>query len=262
MTLVRTILTAATVLSLSLIALGCDQNTEQANTDMDSLSYVEAELMLIDSTTTNALPAGDMILVDLTLNHMVYAIDLLDADLDIDRILVREDADGDMLLAELLETEIPEQGYDPSELERIVFTAESENYGTLSPADIVELNTVGSVVHEFEEFTTGTYGQMMSALKIEIYWESKKGKDRCIKISLFEKDDSDSSNTPSKVKAASTAVSKNSVSVAKPVKAAKQDNRLSPAPAKGDSDESKEEKEESKDDSDESDNDDAKPSKK
>jgi hypothetical protein len=259
MTLVRTIITAATVLSLSLIALGCDQNTDQANTEMDSLAFVEAELMLIDSTTTNTLPAGEMILVDLTQNHMVYAIDLLDADIDLDRILVREDAEGDVVLSELLENEIPEQGYDPSELERIVFTAESENFGTLSPADIVEMNSFGSVVHEFEEFTTGIYGQMMSALKIEIYWESKKGKDRCIKISLFKDNGSNGDSSAGGIKGSSTKVTKSAPAVAKPskaVKANKADKRTEVSPAKNDADE------DDSDDSDSESKDDAAPRKK
>ena len=43
---------------------------------------------------------------------MVYAIDLADPTLDVDRIMVFEGDNDSFMLNEVLEIEVPEQGYD------------------------------------------------------------------------------------------------------------------------------------------------------
>lgn len=184
MSLARTIIAATTVFSIYLMALGCDQGAQQNDT-MDSLAFVEAELMIIDGDTTAALDAHETVLVDLTKEEMVYAIDLSDATLDTSRIMVLEGDNESFMLNEVLEVEVPEQGYDQSELERIVLTANPENYGTLDAAELNELAAIGTVVQETEVYNAnGEFAQKSGEIKllIEIYWESKKGKFRCIRI--------------------------------------------------------------------------------
>ena len=93
--------------------------------------------------------------------------------------MVLEGDNESFMLSEVLEVEVPEQGYDQSELERIVLTANPENYGTLDIVELTELATIGTVVQETEVFTaTGDYAQKSGEIKLllEIYWESKKGK--------------------------------------------------------------------------------------
>ena len=184
MSIARTIIAATTVFSIYLMALGCDQGAQQNDT-MDSLAFVEAELMIIDGDTTAALEAHETVLVDLTREEMVYAIDLSDATLDTSRIMVLEGDNESFMLNEVLEVEVPEQGYDQSELERIVLTANPENYGTLDVAELNELAAIGTVVQETEVYSAnGEFAQKSGEIKllIEIYWESKKGKFRCIRI--------------------------------------------------------------------------------
>jgi hypothetical protein len=185
MSLARTIIAATTVFSVYLMALGCDQAAQDTNEPMDSLAFVEAELVVIDGDTTAALAAHETVLVDLTQEEMVYAIDLADPTLDTSRIMVLESANESLMLDEVLEIEVPEQGYDQSELDRIVFTANPENYGTLDITELNELASIGTVVQETEVFNaTGEFAQKSGEIKvlIEIYWENKKGKFRCIKI--------------------------------------------------------------------------------
>jgi len=185
MSLARTIIAATTVFSVYLMALGCDQAAQDTNEPMDSLAFVEAELMVIDGDTTAALAAHETVLVDLTQEEMVYAIDLADPNLDTSRIMVLEGANDSFMLNEVLEVEVAEQGYDQSELDRIVLTANPENYGTLDTAELNELAAIGTVVQETEVYTaSGEFAQKNGELGIllEIYWESKKGKYRCIRI--------------------------------------------------------------------------------
>jgi hypothetical protein len=184
MSLARTIIAATTVFSIYLMALGCDQGAQQADS-MDSLAFVEAELMVIDGDTTAALAAHETVLVDLTQEEMVYAIDLADPTLDVNRIMVREGDNDSFMLNQVLEVEVPEQGYDQSELDRIVLTANPENYGTLDAAELNELAAIGTVVQETEVYNaTGEFAQKSGEIKVllEIYWENKKGKFRCIRI--------------------------------------------------------------------------------
>lgn len=185
MSLARTIIAATTVFSVYLMALGCDQAAQDANEPMDSLAFVEAELMVIDGDTTAALAAHETVLVDLTQEEMVYAIDLADPNLDTSRIMVLEGVNDSFMLNEVLEVEVAEQGYDQAELDRIVLTANPENYGTLDLVELNELATIGTVVQETEVYTaSGEFAQKNGELGvlIEIYWESKKGKFRCIRI--------------------------------------------------------------------------------
>ena len=99
--------------------------------------------------------------------------------------MVFEGDNDSFMLNEVLEVEVPEQGYDQSELDRIVLTANAENYGTLDVAELNELAAIGTVVQETEVYTaTGEFAQKSGEIKVllEIYWENKKGKFRCIRI--------------------------------------------------------------------------------